>query len=297
MASNVSREKLLFYAAAGGLGGLAAWGASEPSAYLNGYILGIRAFWFHDGILGAMVGLFIAGFLGSIESMSVGQWRLATRGAWSGVVFGSIGGAFGMLLGEALFGLLPGITGRVLGWAVLGIAAGMGVGWATKSDARRRNAILGGVVGGALGGAIYQMLTSYFPQAFGRAIAIIILGALIGFFIGLVSELFKRGWLMVVRSQSRNAREGREYPLAKQVTIIGRAEECDVGLFGDQSVLGHHAIIRLEGKNYSIAPTSGGSVTVNRQPIAGKQTLRNGDRIEVGGTLFLYRERAQAAQG
>jgi hypothetical protein len=25
--------------------------------------------------------------------------------------------------------------------------------------------------------------------------------------------------------------------------------------------------------------------------------LRNGDRIEVGGTLFLYRERTQAAQG
>jgi pSer/pThr/pTyr-binding forkhead associated (FHA) protein len=98
-----------------------------------------------------------------------------------------------------------------------------------------------------------------------------------------------------VRSQSRNAREGREYPLAKQVTIIGRAEECDVGLFGDQNVLGHHAIIRLEGKNYSIAPTSGGAVMVNQQPIAGKQTLRNGDRIEVGGTLFLYRERSQAA--
>jgi pSer/pThr/pTyr-binding forkhead associated (FHA) protein len=38
-------------------------------------------------------------------------------------------------------------------------------------------------------------------------------------------------------------------------------------------------------------------VLVNRQPIAGRQTLRNGDRIEVGGTLFLYRERTQAAQG
>ena len=108
---------------------------------------------------------------------------------------------------------------------------------------------------------------------------LIVLGALIGFFIGLVSELLKRGWLMVVRSQSRNAREGREYPLAKQVTIIGRAEECDVGLFGDQSVLGQHAIIRLEGKNYSIQPTGGGAVMVNHQPVAGRQMLRNGDRI------------------
>jgi len=203
----------------------------------------------------------------------------------------------GLIVAELAFDVMPGFFGRILGWAVLGIAVGLGVGWATGSNARRRNGALGGVVGGALGGLFYQSLTTTFPQAFGRAIAIIILGALIGFFIGLVSELLKRGWLMVVRSQSRNAREGREYPLAKQVTIIGRAEECDVGLFGDQSVLGHHAIIRLEGKNYSIASTSGGSVMVNRQPVAGRQMLRNGDRIEVGGTLFLYRERTQAAQG
>jgi len=40
-----------------------------------------------------------------------------------------------------------------------------------------------------MGGFFYQSLTTTFPQAFGRAIAIIILGALIGFFIGLVGEL------------------------------------------------------------------------------------------------------------
>src|SRR5580704_4012975 len=290
MASNVSREKLLFYAAAGGLGGLGAWGASEP-------FLGIRFVWGRDMLLGALVGLFIGGFLASIEALSVGQWRQAGRGLQFGAIFGAIGGAAGLLVGEFAFDVIGGFNGRILGWSVLGLVVGLGVGWATRSGARRRNGAIGGLVGGASGGFCYQALTSTFPQAFGRAIAIILIGALIGFFIGLVSELLKRGWLMVVRSQSRNAREGREYPLAKQVTIIGRSEECDVGLFGDQSVLGHHAIIRLEGKNYSIAPTSGGAVTVNRQPIASKQILRNGDRIEVGGTLFLYRERTQAAQG
>jgi Inner membrane component of T3SS, cytoplasmic domain len=172
----------------------------------------------------------------------------------------------------------------------------LGVGWSAGSSARRRNGALGGVVGGALGGFIYESLTAIFPQAFGRAIAIVVLGALIGFFIGLVSELLKRGWLMVVRSQSRNAREGREYPLGKPVMIIGRAEECDVGLFGDQAVMGQHAIVRREGHNFSISATGGGRVYVNRQPVTGRHVLRNGDRIEVGGTLFLYRERAQAAR-
>lgn len=289
MASNVSREKLLFYAAAGGLGGFAAWGSAEP-------FLGIHFVYGRDIILGALVGAFIGAFLASIEALSVSQTRLALRGIRSGGLIGAVGGAVGLIVAELAFDFFGGLNGRILGWGILGLAVGFGVGAATGSTARRRNGALGGVVGGALGGLFYQSLTTTFPQAFGRAIAIVVLGALIGFFIGLVTELFKNGWLMVVRSQSRNAREGREYPLAKPVTIIGRAEECDVGLFGDQAVLGHHAIIRREGHNYSIAPTSGGQVYVNRQPVSGRQLLRNGDRVEVGGTLFLYRERAQAAQ-
>jgi len=61
----------------------------------------------------------------------------------------------------------------------------------------------------------------------------------------------------VVRSQSRNAREGREYPLIKGVTIIGRAEESDIGLFGDQSVLGSHAIIRARARiSSSVRPAA-----------------------------------------
>jgi pSer/pThr/pTyr-binding forkhead associated (FHA) protein len=100
---------------------------------------------------------------------------------------------------------------------------------------------------------------------------------------------------MVVRSQSRNAREGREYPLSKPVTIIGRAEESDIGLFGDQAVLGHHAIIRREGKNFVINSTSGGQIFVNSQPVAGRVALKSGDRLEIGGTLFLFRERSQVA--
>src|SRR5229473_3411567 len=288
MTINVSREKLLFYVAAGALGGLGAWGAAEP-------FLGIHSVYPRDLLLGAIVGLFIAAFLASIEALSVGQWRQALRGAQFGIAIGAIGGAAGLLVGELTFDVLPGLVGRILGWAVLGLLVGLGVGWATRSTARRRNGAIGGMLGGAIGGLCYQAVTSAFPQAFGRAIAIVILGALIGFFIGLVGELLKRGWLMVVRSQSRNAREGREYPLSKPVTIIGRAEESDIGLFGDQSVMGRHAIIRREGKNYVINPTSGGQIFVNSQPISGRVALKSGDRLEVGGTLFLFRERSQVA--
>jgi type III secretion system (T3SS) inner membrane Yop/YscD-like protein len=286
----VSPEKLLFYAAAGALGGLAAWGAAEP-------FLGIRSVFARDLLLGGIIGLFIAAFLASIEAMSVSQFRQAARGAQFGIVIGALGGAAGLIVGELTFDLFPGLVGRILGWATLGLVVGLGVGWATRSSDRRRNGAIGGLLGGAIGGLCYQAVTAALPQAAGRAIAIVILGALIGFFIGLVSELLKRGWLMVVRSQSRNAREGREYPLSKTVTIIGRAEESDIGLFGDNTVRAHHAIVRHEGKSFFLSPTGGGQVIVNRQPVTGRCALRSGDRVEIGGTLFLFRERTQSAQG
>jgi tetrahydromethanopterin S-methyltransferase subunit G len=290
MASNVSREKLLFYAVAGGLGGLGAWAAAEP-------FMGVRSYWGRDILLGIWIGLFITAFLASIEALSVSHWRQALRGIWQGGAIGAIGGAIGLLVAEFLFDILGGLNGRIVGWAVLGAAVGLGVGTAARSGARQRNGALGGILGGALGGFCYQLLTTTFPQVFGRAIAIIILGILIGLFIGLVTELLKRGWLMVVRSASRNAREGREYPLIKPVMVIGRAEESDVGLFGDQSVLPRHAIIRQEGKAFYLSATSGAQVSVNRVPVSGRQMLKSGDRIEVGGTLFLFRERAQPAGG
>lgn len=296
MASNLSRERLLFYAAAGGLGGFGAWGASEPFAYLNGKILGVGAVWYHDIILGALAGLFIAAFLASIEALSVSQWRQVISGARAGAAIGAVGGAVGLLVAEITFDLVGGFLGRMLGWAVLGVLVGLGVGWATRSLARLRNGAVGGLLGGAAGGMCYQTLTAAFPQAFGRAIALILIGALIGFFIGLVAELMKRGWLMVVRSQSRNVREGREYPLDKPVMSIGRAEENDIGLFGDQSVQTRHALIRREGKHYFVSPAGGAKVLVNRQPIQGPQSLKSGDRVEVGGTLLLFRERTQTTR-
>ncbi len=114
MASNLSREKLLFYAAAGGLGGFAAWGAAEP-------FLGIRSVYARDVIFGALIGFFIAAFLASIEALSVGQWKQALRGIVSGGFIGLLGGAIGLFVAEIAFDILHGIVGRTLGWAVLGV--------------------------------------------------------------------------------------------------------------------------------------------------------------------------------
>jgi len=279
----LSRERLVLFAGAGLLGGLAGWAAADPLAAVGNV-------YFRALLLGALTGVFVGIFLGAIEGLSVGHKNQTLQGITLGGLFGLAGGAIGLLLGEAAFGTFGGLGGRIVGWGIFGTAVGLGVGWVGHSFARLRNGAIGGAVGGAVGGTLYQLVTTLFPQTTGRGIALALLGAMIGLGIGLVSELLKRGWFMVIRSQSRNAREGKDYPLVKAKTRIGRAEENDVGLFGDQSVANFHAMVERQ-KGKFLLTRGEGMVRVNQQPVAQPVQLKNGDRVEVGGTLFLFRER------
>lgn len=282
----LSRERLTLFAGAGLLGGLAGWAAAEPlAAIANVYVRAL--------CLGALIGVFVGAFLGTIEGLSVEHKQRIWQGAQVGAMAGAIGGGGGFLIGEIAFGLLGGIAGRIFGWGLFGLAAGLGVGWSGRSFARIRNGGLGGCLGGALGGVLYEVMTALLPQSVGRGVALAVIGAIIGLGIGFVSEMLKRSWLMVIRSQSRNAREGKEYPLTKARTTIGRAEENDVGLFGDASVANIHAFIDRQKQSFFISRGEG-LVRVNLAPVTQPVQLKNGDRLEVGGTLFLFRDRAAA---
>jgi pSer/pThr/pTyr-binding forkhead associated (FHA) protein/Mg-chelatase subunit ChlD len=280
----LSRERLVLFAGAGLLGGIAGWAAAEPLAAIGNVY--VRAL-----CLGVVIGVFVGAFLGAIEGLGAGHKQQTWQGGQIGAIAGAIGGGGGLLVGEIAFGLLGGVGGRVLGWGLFGLAAGLGVGWVGRSFARLRNGGLGGCLGGAIGGVLYEVMTSLFPQSVGRGAALALLGAAIGLGVGLVSEILKRGWLMVIRSKSRNAREGKEYALTKGRTIIGRAEESDIGLFGDQTVSNMHAFVDRQKRAFLLTRGEG-VVRVNLTPVTQPVQLKNGDRIEVGGTLFLFRDRA-----
>jgi len=79
--------------------------------------------------------------------------------------------------------------------------------------------------------------------------------------------------------------------MTKPKTTIGRAEESDVGLFGDRSIANLHAVVEKRQNTFVLAKNEG-QVSVNRTPVAQPIQLKNGDRVEVGGTLLLFRERA-----
>src|SRR4029078_5476741 len=97
-----------------------------------------------------------------------------------------------------------------------------------------------------------------------RMVGVTLIGALTGFFIGLVEELLKQAWVKVLAGRN----EGKDFILYKAVNILGRDERSDVPLFGDTGVAVQHAAIRADGRRHVLlaADTPAGTV-VNGQPV------------------------------
>ena len=79
-----------------------------------------------------------------------------------------------------------------------------------------------------------------------------------------------------------------EYPLTKQVNVIGSQDGAVIrltGWFAPKSA----ATIARRGPNYSISPSQGAkSLLVNGTDVVGQQDLKDGDQIEVAGVKLTF---------
>jgi pSer/pThr/pTyr-binding forkhead associated (FHA) protein len=279
--------------------------------------------------LGVMVGGMLGLAIGAVEGTAVNSPRLILRGTIIGLIVGAIGGMFGVYFGSivynaALFGKDPemlvqksnlldfshAVLARALGWTFLGAFPGLAAGAATMSWKRAKHGLVGGLLGGFLGGFIFDLaatLISPIQTMAGaaqgaevvevggpsRAIGFTVIGALTGFFIGLVEELLKQAWVRVLAGRN----EGKDYILSKPLTVIGRDERADVPVFGDLSLAPQHAAIKMENNRHMLLDggTSIGSV-VNGQRIPQQVLLKDGDMIQLGQVRLLFREKATASK-
>ena len=84
--------------------------------------------------------------------------------------------------------------------------------------------------------------------------------------------------------------EGREFPLNRDVIIVGRSDTADVVL-PDPSVSRDHARIERFASDYWLFPTSERqAVMVNGEPVTGPALLRSGDRLGFGEMLLVFRQ-------
>jgi hypothetical protein len=232
-------------------------------------------------------------------------------------LIGGVGGLFGGFVGQALFGWFNGNEGmRVFGWALTGALVGAALGvfeWleakAHGQDRRGavrkiRNGLIGGGAGGLLGGLLYVMLAGALkgllqdkpdekvmsPSAWGFAA----LGACIGLLIGLAQIILKEAWLKI----ESGPRAGREQLLSRPVLTIGRAESCDVGLFGDPTVEKMHARIDRQGDDYVLCDAGSAAGTyVNDERLTAPRVLCSGDAIRIGRWVLRFGERTKRPAG
>jgi FHA domain len=268
------------------------------------------------GILGLFLGLMVALGLSLVDSM----WNLGLRqpGKVMGrvsvaLVVGAVGGLVGGMLGQVL--LQESQVFFVVGWTLTGLLVGASIGvfeilsslvrqcdvtWARK---KLLKCLIGGTVGGIIGGTLALLLKLGWESILASrgqvadmrslwsptALGFVALGMCIGLLVGLAQVILKEAWIRV----EAGFRPGREIILAKERTTVGRAEACDIGLFGDNTIEKLHASILQASNGYYYVEDSSTPVGtfVNDQPVRGRMQLNSGDLIRVGKSLLRFNER------
>jgi hypothetical protein len=305
----MSFKKFIYYCTVmGGLGALIAWSMSVSAGWITRNPLDalVQSTELRAALIAGVVGMFVAVAVGEIDARlnDVG-WGRRLRGLCC-LVGGLLGGFLGGLLGEVLRKYLH--VPSVVGWILVGLAIGAALalydlvralarGQSMRLPLRKlRNGMLGGFLGGFLGGLPFTLLMEtealrplYDGLPLGSlAIALVILGMCIGLLIGLAQVVLMEAWLRV----EAGFRPGRQLLLSKDETTIGRAESCDVGLFGDGAVEKLHARILRRDNRYVLADagTPGGTF-LNDEPVGKPAPLRSGDVIRVGKCVLRFGER------
>jgi hypothetical protein len=261
---------------------------------------------------GAFIGGAIGYFLVSVEAIRDRSLLRFVRLASYGVALGLVGGAVGIWVGDwvnfQLVGLLgsrshgggaPHLMGtllaRGLGWMFLGVAIGVSEGIAARSLGKFSYSIVGGAVGGFVGGALFGLALEFAKErgehaSSWGAVGLVILGACIGSLSALVQGVLQPASVKVLRGWQ----EGREYPLDKPDSSLGRDEHADIALFRDMRVEKRHARIRREGVVYALwnngAPPD--FTRVNDAPVPQRCELHDGDRIQLGNVVLRFQLRA-----
>ena len=269
------------------------------------------------GLKGMFLGLFIALALGLVDALwvySLRPFRRVVARVLVCVAVGAVGGLVGGAAGQLLFDEFENLAAfQIFGWVLTGLMVGAAIGsydllrgWVREEALRfPASKVVRGVVGGAVGGLLGGLLDWQLGEVWTRLFpakddlwspsltGFIALGRCIGLLIAVAQLVLTEAWLKV----EAGFRKGRELLVNKPVLTLGRAESCDLGLFGDAQIEKLHARIYQQDGRYLIADNASAHGTfVNGQRVAGPMLLRSGDLIRLGNACVRFSERRQQAK-
>jgi hypothetical protein len=289
-------------AVVGALGGLAAWALLSIFVRFETTTLG--ALLLKDALLGAGVGFCLGAALAATDALEEGWGRKHLRPLLTSAGIGALAGPIGLIVGEFIFLWADGgVWPRAAGWAIFGALLGAGQWFVTGSKAKGVYAALGGLLGGLMGGATYERLSLWLRGSggsgdnsaaaltVGSAVGLIILGASICFFIGLVEGILRRAWLYFWRGPLEG--QTRTVDNRRAATTIGKGEQADIMVRDDPAMQALHAVLEAQPGGFLLRPRAGAvRVRANAaapwQPVTA-HLLQPGDEVEMGKSCFRFR--------
>lgn len=295
---------------ASGVGVLAGWALGEITGTSEFVATSKSSADLHTAIWTGLVGLVFGGVLLAFERAVGGAWEAAASrfakaavpmfassfaaGYIAQVVYGQI--VQGIVEDALRSGSIPGnndvrlYLARALGWALFGLGVGVMVGVLNRTRKLAVNGALGGVIGGTAGGLIFQFVGAnlQLSGSASRLIGLAVIGGLIALATRAVETARRDAWLHVLAG----GMAGKEFILYHDLTRLGSSPDCEIFLLKDPAVASLHATIEQHGTQ-RILSAVGGAVTVDGRQIE-RHTLRNGEQLQIGGTLVGYSERLPA---
>jgi hypothetical protein len=156
--------------------------------------------------------------------------------------------------------------------------------------------LVAGLIGGILGGLLFEPMKSFAEhfvdngEILSRLIGLLAIGIIAGVGTGLIENAVKSGWFKVTEGLIA----GKQFVLYRNPTYIGSSPQCHIYLFKDPQVGRRHAAVHVSPQGFELEDLPLGSKTiVNGRPIQ-RLKLKNGDRIQVGATAFVFQAKVKA---
>ncbi|HEX4124236.1 MAG TPA: FHA domain-containing protein [Tepidisphaeraceae bacterium] len=263
----------------------AQWAVMDRQEALHQFIADLLAY--------GLCGVLIAVCLAIAEPLVQRNWAGAIINGSVGAMLGLIGG---VVVASWLYrseirdstGTVWSYCSDAITWGILGLFLAAAAGVVMRNWKKLWNGMLGGLAGGAIGGLLFQPIGALVgSDSVSRLVALVAIGVVTALATALVENAAKTGWLRVLTGLIA----GKQFILYRNPTYVGSSPDCEIYLFKDRLVGPRHAAIHIVPGGFELENLPlGGQTTVNGRPV-NRARLRNGDRVAIGGSTFLFQEK------